>query len=93
MQVDVLPFASVAVHINGVVPTGKQAGALFVIVTTPQPPVVDGEGGPTINTPIALGRRIIEFKFLAEIVKRSFLGKIVNARHRGAVKFTVGLEE
>ena len=42
MQVAVSPFTSVTVHVTVVVPTGNEAGALFVTVATPQLSLVVG---------------------------------------------------
>ena len=41
VAVEVNPFASVAVQVTVVLPTGKLTGALLVMVIVPQPPIVD----------------------------------------------------
>ena len=42
VQLAVLPFTSVTVHVTVVVPTGYEDGALFVVDATPQLSLVDG---------------------------------------------------
>ena len=53
VQVEILPDASVAVHVIVVLPTGKQLGALLVMLCTVQLSVTCGTPGPTCIAAIA----------------------------------------
>ena len=53
VHVDMLPDASVAVHVTVVLPTGKQLGASLVILCTVQLSVTAGTPAPTWITAIA----------------------------------------